>query len=142
MQGRLPPMDAFSSRRQNSTAMFAAACGLRGPLRFIVENSETGQSQTFDVVEPFVLIGQGPGCHLRLLHPDVSFRHAYCQVLQGRLYAYDLDTEAGTVWGAGLRHEGALTPESRLQIGPFIVRLSRAPAFTCSLQSTAEDWQP
>lgn len=122
--------------------MFAGACGLRGPLRFMVENTETGQSQTFDVVEPFVLIGQAPGCHLRLLHPDVSFRHAYCQVLQGRLYVYDLDTESGTVWGAGLRLEGPLTPESRLQIGPFVVRLSRAPAFTCSLQPTADDWQP
>jgi len=122
--------------------MFAAACGLRGPLRFMVEHTETGQSQSFDVVEPFVLIGQSPGCHLRLLHPDVSFRHAYCQVLQGRLYVYDLDTESGTVWGTGLRLEGPLTPESRLQIGPFVVRLSRAPAFTCSLQPTADDWQP
>lgn len=108
----------------------------------MVENTESGQSQTFDVDEPFVLIGQSPGCHLRLMHPDVSFRHAYCQVVQGRLYVYDLETEHGTIWGTGVRREGSLTPDSRLQIGPFIVRLSRAPAFTCSLQPTTEDWQP
>lgn len=141
MQGQfVSSVDAMSGRRRAPTAAFSAECGLHGPLRFIVENTETGQSQTFDVFEPFVLIGRSPGCHLQLMHPEVCYRHAYCQVIDGRLYVFDLDSEHGTMWGTGLRHEGVLTPETRLQIGPFALRLSRAPAFTRSLEPTAEDW--
>lgn len=127
--------------RYNLTTRFASECGLRGPLRFMVENTETGQSQTFDVHEPYVLIGRAHGCHLRLLHPDVSYRHAYCQVIQGRFYVFDLDSTQGIAWGTGLRREGLLTPADRLHIGPFVVRQSRAPAFTRSLESTSEDWE-
>mgnify|MGYP002624311964 FL=1 len=107
----------------------------------MVENTETGQSQTFDVHEPFVLIGRAEGSHLRLLHSDVSYRHAYCQVIQGRLYVFDLDSTHGIAWSTGLRREGVLTPADRLHIGPFIIRQSRAPAFTRSLVSTSEDWE-
>ena len=127
--------------RYNLTSRFAAECGLRGPLRLMVENTEESQSQTFDVHEPFLLIGRAHGCHLRLLHSDVSYRHAYCQVIQGRLYVFDLDSKHGVAWGEGLRHEGVLTPQNRLQIGPFIIRLSRAPAFMRSLEPTSEDWE-
>lgn len=127
--------------RYNLTSRFAAECGLRGPLRLMVENTEESQSQTFDVHEPFLLIGRAHGCHLRLLHSDVSYRHAYCQVIQGRLYVFDLESKHGVAWGEGLRHEGVLTPQNRLQIGPFIIRLSRAPVFMRSLEPTSEDWE-
>ncbi|MFO1092523.1 MAG: FHA domain-containing protein [Planctomycetaceae bacterium] len=141
MSGAPPAADAESRRRRSPMEAFAAECGLRGPLRFMAENTETGQSQTFDVFEPFVLIGRSPGCHLQLLHPEVCFRHAYCQVIEGRLYVFDLDSQNGTGWGSGLQHEGVLTPQSRLHIGPFVVRLSRAPAFTQSLEAATNDWE-
>lgn len=141
MHGAPLASDAESRRRRSPMEAFAAECGLRGPLRFMVENTETGQSQTIDVFEPFVLIGRSPGCHLQLLHPEVCFRHAYCQVIEGRLYVFDLDSQNGTGWGSGLQHEGVLTPQSRLHIGPFVVRLSRAPAFTQSLEPATNDWE-
>lgn len=120
---------------------FAAECGLRSPLRFLVENVESGRTEKIDVQSPFVLIGQGRGCDLRLVHPDVCYRHAYLQVIQGRLYGFDLDSDHGTAWGRSVRREGVVTFQTNLQIGPFSIRLSRAPAFTQGLESTADDWE-
>ena len=57
------------------------------------------------------------------------------------MYVFDLESKHGVAWGEGLRHEGVLTPQNRLQIGPFIIRLSRAPAFMRSLEPTSEDWE-
>ncbi len=120
---------------------FAAECGLRGPLRFLVDNVETGRTEKIDVPGPFVLIGQARGCDLRLAHPEVCYRHAYLQVIQGRLYGFDLDSEHGTSWGRSVRREGVVTFETNLQIGPYSIRLSRAPAFTQGLEPSSEDWE-
>lgn len=114
---------------------FAVECGLRGPLRFLVEHLETGHTDRIDVYEPFVLIGRAKECHLRLPHPDVAFRHVYLQVIKGRLYGFDFESPHGNSWGSGLGREGQLTTASRLQVGPYLVRLSRAPKFTASLDA-------
>jgi pSer/pThr/pTyr-binding forkhead associated (FHA) protein len=120
---------------------FANECGMRGTLRLVVCNGATGVIEKFNVDEPFVLVGRAPTCQVRLNHPDVSYRHAYLQVIQGRMYCYDLDTEHGIRWGSRLRKEGVLTVRDVLHIGPFSIRLSQSAAYGPALNSSDTEWE-
>ena len=88
---------------------FATDCGLRGTLRLVVCNEATGVTEKFNVDEPFAIVGRASNCQVRLNHPDVNYRHAYLQVIEGRVYCYDLDSEHGVRWES--TGEGSYTVE-------------------------------
>lgn len=108
---------------------FADACGMSGVLRLIVRDYDSGSQTKHDLNRPSVVIGSQPGCHIRLSHPDVSGKHVLVQVLQGRVYCFDLGSRTGTRFLDGLREHGVLSGADSLVIGPFQVRLSQAPAY-------------
>ena len=76
---------------------FLDACGAAGPLHWDVQcpGSRAGDRLTLDL--PFLLVGSDPACDLRLQHPDVSDRHAYLQLVGGRLFCLDLGSRTGNV---------------------------------------------
>jgi hypothetical protein len=112
-----------------SSRDFAGECGILGTWRLIVRHGESGETEKFDFDQPFVVVGRGSGCQLRLSHPDVGFRHAYFQVIQGRLFCFDLDTETGLRFNHVPRREGFLAARDQLWVGPYSVQLSQAPGF-------------
>jgi pSer/pThr/pTyr-binding forkhead associated (FHA) protein len=119
---------------------FATDCGLRGTLRLVVCNEATGVTEKFNVDEPFAIVGRASNCQVRLNHPDVNYRHAYLQVIEGRVYCYDLDSEHGVRWGSRRRKKGVFTARDVLHIGPFSVRLSQAAAYGPAVNSADTEW--
>src|SRR5579862_4266182 len=67
---------------------------------------------------PFVVIGRGEGCDVLLPNPRVSFRHAYLQVIEGRVFCVDLASRNGVTWPDGPRKFGWIAPGVPIQIGP------------------------
>jgi pSer/pThr/pTyr-binding forkhead associated (FHA) protein len=96
---------------------FQQSCGATGPLRLI--SGERGWS----LPQPFAVIGRDSAADLVLNHPQVSRRHAYLQVIRGRLFCIDLGSRTGVHWDDGLpASSGWIEPGGRLGIGPFEIR--------------------
>jgi hypothetical protein len=100
---------------------FLGSCGSDGPLVLTLRGPSGPVRRSF--ARPFVIVGRAPGADLMLDHPAVSRRHAYLQVLDGRLFAVDLASRTGTHWTDGARPMGWLEGISPLRIGPY--RLGR-----------------
>lgn len=101
---------------------FLEACGATGPLLLNVETSGvSGEARAYDL--PFVLIGKDPRCDLRLDHPEVSPRHAYVQLVDGRLLCADLGSRGGVHQGGKRRRIGWLDRDRAVRIGPYRIRL-------------------
>ena len=99
--------------------LFLEACGVDGSLVLGVE--EPGVSavswRVFD--QPFVVVGRGPGVDLHLNDPRVSRRHAYLQVIAGRLFIIDLQSRTGTCWNGEPGSWGWIATRSVITVGPF-----------------------
>jgi hypothetical protein len=50
---------------------------------------------------------------------DVSQRHAYFQVLAGRVFGYDLPSRTGLHWGEAAVPAGRLDRARPVRVGPF-----------------------
>lgn len=100
---------------------FLGTCGADGPLVLALRGPSGPMRRGFP--QPFVIVGRAPGADLMLDHPAVSRRHAYLQVIDGRLFAVDLASRTGTHWPDGARPMGWLGGGASLKIGPY--RLGR-----------------
>ena len=78
---------------------FLEACGANGPLRLEWDDWETGRPVARDFERPAILVGRNPHADLVLGHPLVGLRHAYLQLVEGRLFATDLGSREGLHWG-------------------------------------------
>jgi pSer/pThr/pTyr-binding forkhead associated (FHA) protein len=106
---------------------FLEACGASGPLRLAVEEahpSASGAGAGARVLEqPFAVIGRDPRCDVVLDHPEVSPRHVYLQIVNGRLLYIDLGSRSGVSHAGKRRKVGWLARDEALRIGPYRVRL-------------------
>ena len=106
---------------------FLEACGASGPLRLAVEEahpSASGAGAGARVLEqPFAVIGRDPRCDVVLDHPEVSPRHVYLQIVNGRLLFIDLGSRSGVSHAGKRRKVGWLARDEALRIGPYRVRL-------------------
>src|SRR5262249_27740500 len=64
-----------------------------------------------------------PKADVVLNHPSVGLRHAYLQLVEGRLFAVDLESRAGLRWGEVPRVSGWVDRRRPLRIGAVEVRL-------------------
>jgi pSer/pThr/pTyr-binding forkhead associated (FHA) protein len=103
--------------------LFLDACGASGPLRIQWENWETREPvhRLFD--RPAVLIGRNPNADLVLDHPRVGLRHAYFQLVEGRLFGIDLDSRDGLRWDGVPRLGGWIDRRRPVQLGPTTIRI-------------------
>src|SRR4051812_30355278 len=85
---------------------FLEACGATGPLELEWEDREAGETARRAFDRPAVLVGRNPRGDLVLDHPGVSKRHAYLQVIEGRLHAIDLESRDGLRWSGVPRRSG------------------------------------
>src|SRR5947209_8336601 len=99
------------------TELFLASCGASGSPRLLAAGPLTGQREhVFD--RPFLVAGSDPRCCLRLDDPAVSRRHAYFQLVEGRLLAIDLGSRTGLVWPRGNTGGCWVSPEG-VRLGPW-----------------------
>jgi pSer/pThr/pTyr-binding forkhead associated (FHA) protein len=103
--------------------LFLQACGASGPLQLSLEwpGSDGGDCLSYDT--PYVVIGRDHGSDLVLEHGEVSERHAYLQLVDGRLYCVDLGSRSGTALGGQSRRAGWVEPQQVVRIGPYRIRL-------------------
>ena len=94
------------------------------PIELCVFSQLTGESEIVRVDSNVIAIGRGSQCDIRLMHPDVSRRHACLQVLQTGVLCYDLGSRTGVLWNGQFRQVGWITPRQAAEIGPFEIRLA------------------
>ena len=105
-----------------SQEFFLAACGADEPLRIGVGQRDEMAMETWTFAQPFLVIGRRPESDLMLDHWQVSRRHAYIQLIEGRYYCVDLGSRTGTHGGDATERSGWLERGRAIQIGPFAVR--------------------
>lgn len=101
---------------------FLEACGGASPLQITVDapGASAREVHSFDL--PFVIVGRLPEADLRLDHPEVSERHAYFQLIDGRLVFLDLGSRLGIQQAGKRRKQGLLLREPATRIGPYRLR--------------------
>jgi pSer/pThr/pTyr-binding forkhead associated (FHA) protein len=102
---------------------FIHACGARLPLRVSVRNERTGEREDVFVERPWAVMGGDPKCDIRLLHPDVSQRHACLQFVGSQVLCCDLGSRTGTHGSSESHLRGWLRTDEPLYVGPFSIRL-------------------
>ena len=63
-----------------------------------------------------------PGRGVILNHAHVSRRHAYLQLIGGRMFCMDLRSRTGTFWESGPKRSGWLDIGQAVRIGPYSIR--------------------
>jgi pSer/pThr/pTyr-binding forkhead associated (FHA) protein len=107
---------------QTFASAFLAGCGAGGPLTLEVSGpSGPAELRTFHV--PSVLIGSDEQSNLRLQGDRVSRRHAYLQMIGGRVFCLDTGSRAGVSWPDGIRTRGWLAPGRPIRVGPYQIAL-------------------
>jgi pSer/pThr/pTyr-binding forkhead associated (FHA) protein len=76
---------------------------------------------------PWAVIGRVPKAHISIDHEAISQRHAYLQMIQGRLFVVELETRHRlTIEGTSSRW-GWVAPGQRIYTGPFQIELLNPP---------------
>lgn len=102
---------------------FAEACGATAPLDLRVDLADGGRAAEGSVSMPFTLVGRDDACDVTLADAEVNPRHAWLQVVNGRLLAVDLGSRTGLRWPGHATGSGWLDVGTPVQIGPFRLRL-------------------
>ncbi len=102
---------------------FREACGASGPLQLEWDDWDTGLRVRRDFERPVVLVGRNSGADLVLDHPLVGRRHAYLQLVEGRLFGIDLGSREGLRWGGVPRHGGWVDRSRPVQVGATTLRV-------------------
>src|SRR5262245_64030883 len=72
---------------------------------------------------PFALVGRADACDVTLTDAEVNPRHAWLQVVGGRVLAIDLGSRTGLGWPGNATGPGWLDIGVPVRIGPFHLRL-------------------
>jgi pSer/pThr/pTyr-binding forkhead associated (FHA) protein len=105
---------------------FWDACGAAGPLKVRVEDGSGGADVNLVVPLPFAVIGRDPKADVILDDEGVSRRHAFVQVIAGRVFWIDLGSRTGVALGGVVAPMGWLGSGEELEIGPFRIAISVA----------------
>jgi pSer/pThr/pTyr-binding forkhead associated (FHA) protein len=98
--------------------LFLASCGASGPVRVLAAaGGVPPREHLFD--RPFLIAGRDPRSCVRLEGPAVSRRHAYFQVVEGRLLCVDLGSRTGLVWPAGDAAGSGWVTSEGVRVGPW-----------------------
>ncbi len=110
-----------------SVEAFLKACGAAAPLLVEVQAGDTGESLRRVLHQPFAVIGRAPNADLPLQGPGISRRHAYLQVISGRVYCLTFST---AVRSSSAPEDVAhwLDDGQTLRVGDYQVRVSRGAA--------------
>lgn len=102
---------------------FLESCGATGPLCLEWDEPTTGEPVRREFRRPAVLIGRHPRCDIVLGHQEVGLRHAYLQLIEGRLFALHMEGRDGLSWGGVPRPAGWVERGRPVRIGRTTVRV-------------------
>jgi pSer/pThr/pTyr-binding forkhead associated (FHA) protein/anti-anti-sigma regulatory factor len=92
-------------------------------LRLLVSGSDGGEPRIVELSQPFAVVGSAKEADVALQSDDVSFRHAYLQVLDGRLFCLELGSTTGIFWEDERRSSGWLASSQSVRIGSYTLQL-------------------
>jgi pSer/pThr/pTyr-binding forkhead associated (FHA) protein len=101
---------------------FLAACGIEDSFQFAVENQNATESRLRLLYQPFAIIGRDLRADVVLDHVDVSRRHVYLQVVEGRVFWIDLESRTGTRGERESQRFGWLEGGRTFGVGPYVIR--------------------
>jgi pSer/pThr/pTyr-binding forkhead associated (FHA) protein len=107
---------------------FWEACGAKAPLKISVRRRGNRRTSRFRFEQPFMVVGRNRQNDLVLDSEQISKRHAYLQVIAGRIYCVDLHSRTGVHWKTGPQRAGWLDFESVIRIGPYFLHPLPPPA--------------
>src|SRR5438045_8252831 len=102
-----------------SMDLFLEACGATGPRELLVEHPGSEEVERRSFRQPFILVGRAPEMDIVLDDAEVSLRHAYLQLIAGRLFCIDLQSRTGVHWDGKPEPRGWVKEGQALGIGPF-----------------------
>ena len=105
---------------------FLEACGASAPPQLEWVAPETGHLVRREFERPAVVVGRNPQADLVLDHPLVGRRHAYFQLVEGRLFAIDLESRHGLHWDGVPRLMGWVDRHRPVQVGATTIRVVRS----------------
>ena len=118
---------------------FAHACHLGGPVELLVTPVGGGNSVRHQLSQSVIMVGRSSLNDVVLNHEIVSRRHAYFQVIGGRLLCIDLGSRTGLRWPDGRRRNGWLHPAESLRIGNFEIALESCPPDAMAMELTNDN---
>jgi pSer/pThr/pTyr-binding forkhead associated (FHA) protein len=92
-------------------------------LRLLISDQTRCEPRLVELSQPFAVVGRAPKADIALAGPDVSFRHAYLQVLDGRVFCVDLGSRTGVLWGNEPRASGWLPYGGSVRIGSYTLQV-------------------
>jgi pSer/pThr/pTyr-binding forkhead associated (FHA) protein len=102
---------------------FLTACGASKPLELEARTESGASAGRWILAHPCAVIGRDAQADLILPHEAVSKRHAYLQILNGRVFAQDLESRGGIALDGMAIESAWLLPGRSLEIGPYRIRL-------------------
>ena len=102
-----------------SAELFLEACGRTGPLQLSVDDTARPGPIRCVFHQPFLVVGRDPNADLHLDNWRVSRRHAYLQLVAGRLFCLDLGSRTGIQWADVANEAGWLDFGRTIRIGPY-----------------------
>jgi hypothetical protein len=96
---------------------FLDSCGATGPLVLDFQEDSAAGSARWVFHQPFALVGRHTEADLSLSNEEVGHRHAYLQMIGGRLFHVDLERRSERD-DAPLR-AGWVNPSQVIRIGPY-----------------------
>ena len=110
---------------QPSPGQFLDACEATAPLQFLVEHAGRREVVRRTLPLPFAVVGYDKRTELTLDGGGrISRRHAYLQVVAGRLWCVDLNSRSGTLWDPPEGTPGLLDRRRSIRIGPYTIRVA------------------
>jgi len=91
---------------------------------------------------PYAVVGRGEGSDIILPDSKVSFRHAYFQVIEGRVFCVDLASRNGVAWPDGPRKYGWVLPDGPIKIGPYRLQVIAEQAVAPAAPDSLKDLNP
>jgi pSer/pThr/pTyr-binding forkhead associated (FHA) protein len=117
------------------------AFGAAGALELeILHPGREAQRRAFE--QPFVLVGRYSDNDICLKTDQVSRRHAYLQLIAGRVFFMDLGSREGISYQGQPCLQGWLEPGEGLQVGATILRLPPRRGYEYPVPPPAQDWNP
>ena len=101
---------------------FSAACGIEDSFQFAVESQDGTESRLRLLYQPFAVIGRDQRADVVLDHANVSRRHVYLQVIEGRVFWIDLESRTGTRGERESQRFGWLEGGRTFCVGPYVIR--------------------
>lgn len=111
----------------NVADLMNEAVGSVNGLHLEVSGGNHEKPSAIELPHPFAILGHTRRANVALTHASVSYRHAYLQVVDGRVFCLDLDSKKGTLWGNERRPHGWVLMDDQLRVGPYTLRLVEDP---------------